>query len=330
MEGKGGFFREAAAAAGRIADAACQAGAKLTDALFPAGIYCICCGSVIDASRRYSLCDSCIGKLGWNTGNVCEKCGKVLVSALAEDDGSHIQGAGYSGGRRLYSGAYADAVYGERTGRRLCADCRSRTHRFDRGYTCSQYGLYERALVMDLKYRDKSYIAVHIGEIMADRMAVEEEMWDIVTWVPVHTKRLAGRGYDQAELIAAAFAERSGLPAPVRLLERRRETSAMKDLGVSERIANVKDAFAVADEALPRAKQAGAGSGIRGGSAGSESEVGADGDTRDLIRGSSILLIDDIYTTGATLDSCAGVLKEAGASRVDVLTFASGTRSGGR
>lgn len=247
---------------------------RIADLLFPQDIYCLCCGSVTDSSRRYQLCDGCVTKFGWIGEDTCEVCGKPL------------------------------SEMNKRRG--LCYDCLRRGHIFDKGYTCSQYGLYERALVMDLKYRGKSYIARALGRIMADRIEAEcgEDMpgWDIVTWVPVHRKRLAERGYDQAELMAGFFvkslaelkggAGAGGIPQLAGVLERAQQTAPMKDLSVAERMENVKGAFSVR--------------------------------RRARVEGKSILVIDDIYTTGATLDACAGALKEGGAARVEVMTFASG------
>ena len=249
--------------------------------IFPENIYCVCCGSVTEAGRRYSLCTNCEGKFGWVTENTCAVCGKPLSET----------------NRR----------------RGVCYACRETDHVFDKGYTCSLYGLYERALVMDLKYRGKTYIARPMGEMMADRMEAEFGAsgggpvyvpWDTVTWVPVHEKRLEERGYDQAELIARMFlkaAEKAGFLGPAgeviqtaRLLERSRETSAMKDLGPMERRANVRDAFTVRDE--ERAKT----------------------------EGSCALIIDDIYTTGATFDACAKALKDGGAAKVYCFSFAAG------
>ncbi|MGI6721620.1 MAG: ComF family protein [Anaerovoracaceae bacterium] len=234
---------------------------KAMEAVFPTSIYCICCGAVIDQSRTYALCDNCADKLSWVEGHTCAKCGKILD---ADND------------------------------RSLCHDCSSREHFFDKGYTCAQYGLYERALMMDLKYRDKSYLARKIGAVMADRIAMEDIDVDAVVPVPVHRKRLDERGYNQAELIAAPVAERLGKPLLPQALKRIVSTSAMKDLGKWERIENARHAFAVS----------------------------ASG--RRAVECRRILLVDDIYTTGATLDACAKVLLEAGACAVDVYTFAAG------
>ena len=167
--------------------------------IFPPDIYCICCGSIIDSTRTYSLCDSCIEKFQWIGTDVCRKCGKPL----GKDD--H---------------------------RDLCFDCRTIMHYFDQGYTCCLYDLYARAVVMDLKYRDKSYLGRIVGDIMADRMEAEfgaansndgsdnymyrmqddmtdkepsilKEKYDLVIPVPVSPERMEERGYNQAAIIAA-------------------------------------------------------------------------------------------------------------------------------
>lgn len=244
---------------------------KLAEAVFPTGIYCICCGSIIDESRTYAICDSCVEKVSWVRGKTCGKCGKMLA---------------------------------EESRKGLCRDCRERKHEFRRGYTCSQYDLYERAMIMDLKYRDKSYIGEKLGLAMADRLEMENRLAaaegrigvhpDIVIPVPLHEGRMEERGYNQAELIARPAAERLGAELDTGILFRKKKTPAMKDLGAVERRQNMQDAFGIREGAEKNAE------------------------------GKNILVIDDIYTTGATLDACARVLYEAGASAVDVCTFAAG------
>ncbi|MEA4921880.1 MAG: ComF family protein [Eubacteriaceae bacterium] len=234
---------------------------KAMEAVFPTNIYCVCCGSVIDSSRKYGICDNCIDKFHWVNMKTCEKCGKILET-------------GYS--------------------HPLCSDCRMRDHSFDRGFTCAQYGLYERAVIMDMKYRDKSYICRKLGNIMAERISLEDISLDLVIPVPVHEKRLEERGYNQAELIGRPVAKRLALDLRADILERKTATAAMKDLGVWDRIDNMKEAF-----------------GIRK-------------NMETAVSGKDILLIDDIYTTGATLDGCSRTLKNAGAGMVHVLTFAAG------
>ena len=230
-------------------------------AIFPTDIYCICCGSIIDSTRTYSMCDSCIRRISWIGENTCKKCGKPMSS---------------------------DDPY------ELCYDCRSMERNFDQGYTCCLYDIYARAIVMDLKYRDKSYLGRIIGDILADRMEAEMCIWDLVIPVPISKDRMERRGYNQAALIAERFAERVELSFDGSLLVRTGKTKAMKDLGAMQRRLNIKGAFEVAKGKA------------------------------EIVESKKCLVVDDIFTTGATLDECARLLKSAGAARVDVLTFAAG------
>lgn len=248
--------------------------ASAAEAVFPADIYCICCGSIIDSTRTYSLCDSCIEKFQWIGLDTCRKCGKPLGKDDPHD---------------------------------LCHDCRTVRHHFDRGYTCCLYDLYARAVIMDLKYRDKSYLGRIVGDILADRMQAAggqiseggqtlKDRYDIVIPVPVSPRRMEQRGYNQAALIAARFSEKSGIPMDDRVIVREDRKMAMKDLDAMQRRLNVRDAFLLTEHG----KEMLDGSGKR------------------------IVVVDDIYTTGATVDECARVLKSSGASKVDVLSFAAG------
>lgn len=181
-----------------------------------------------------------------------------------------------------------------------CYSCREHPHIFDRGYTCAEYGTHERAMVFALKYDGRQDIAETLGEIMADRMLAEfcpaelKEMYDLVLPVPVHPRKRGMRGYNQAELIAGSFARRTGLHMDSDILVRNRETHIMRSLGPDQRRENIRGAFGI------RTRRA------------------------DEIRGRNILIVDDIYTTGATVDEIASVLKAEGAASVDFLSFASG------
>ena len=174
-----------------------------------------------------------------------------------------------------------------------CYDCRTTAHSFDRGYTCASYGLYERLLISDFKERGKDYAGKAIAEAMYDRLQELALTADLLTAVPAGKWKTARRGYDQTRVVAQMLAGRMAIPYR-ELLVRTRHTRAMRTLGAGERRANVQGAFSV----------------FKG--------------RETIIAGKKILLLDDVYTTGSTLDACAGVLKEAGAARVDVLTFAAG------
>lgn len=235
---------------------------KLEDMLYPKSIYCIMCGSVIDGTRKYSLCDNCIEKFMWIKDRTCAKCGKILEGYWQND---------------------------------LCGDCMEREHYFDKGFTCSKYGLYERNLILEFKKRDKSYIGRILGEILYDRIVIENIDFDVIISVPIHRARLRERGYNQAELMAKFLAERLGVKYVKDVLKRTRKTIPMKKLGVWDRMKNLEGAFAV-----------------------NEGKVKA-------IESKNVLLVDDIYTTGATLDVCSKILKEKGAAKIYVITFAAGS-----
>ena len=232
----------------------------LQDLVFPPQLYCLSCGAVIDASRTYGLCDTCITKFGWATGKTCDRCGKPLPAESLHD---------------------------------TCYDCRTAVHRFDRGYTCASYGLYERLLISDFKERGKDYAGRAIAEAMHDRVRELSLAPELLTAVPAGKWKTAKRGYDQTAVVAEMLSARLRIPYRP-LLVRTRHTQAMRTLGAGERRANVQGAFSILKGREP------------------------------IIKGKNILLLDDVYTTGSTLDACAGVLKEAGAARVEVLTFAAG------
>lgn len=111
---------------------------------------------------------------------------------------------------------------------------------------------------------------------------------DFAIPVPLHAKRLHERGYNQAALIAEAFGQRSQLPVETSILLRTRHSHSQVHLQFDERQANVKNAFET---------------------------------TQDL-SGKRVLLVDDVYTTGATLNECAQALRNAGAIDVFGLTLA--------
>jgi len=115
---------------------------------------------------------------------------------------------------------------------------------------------------------------------------------DALVPVPLHWRRLWGRRFNQAALLANAVAERCGLPVLAAALKRVRATPQQVGLSRNERAVNVQGAFA----------------------------VGADG--KAAVHGKRLVLIDDVLTSGSTVDGCARALLRAGAGNVDVLVFA--------
>ncbi len=180
----------------------------------------------------------------------------------------------------------------------------------DSGRACFGYGLYSRRVVFDLKYNGHSYVARVCGRIMAERVGADPAAaglfaCDLVTGVPVNARKMRERGFNQAEKIAKFFCAETGLRHLPDLLVRGRATEAQRSLSPEERYINLQDAFRLNEKKLPL-KQTDRAEGLP-------------------LAGLRILLIDDIYTTGATANHCARVLKEAGAAEVHVLVLATGS-----
>jgi ComF family protein len=176
-----------------------------------------------------------------------------------------------------------------------CAGCIQHPPRFALTRSYGEYGGALRELVHLLKYNGMIPLATPLGERLAS--VAETPLWreefascQAVVPVPLDPARLRSRGYNQAELLGRVVARRLRLPLlPARTLRRVRATSTQAGLTRPQRRENVRGAFA-AEGALVKDRQ--------------------------------ILLIDDVMTTGATLDCCAAALRSAGARRVVALCVA--------
>jgi len=164
---------------------------------------------------------------------------------------------------------------------------------FDRARASLVYNDAGRGLILTFKHGDQLH-AVHTFTpwlLRAGRDFVGSA--DMVAPVPLHRKRLWRRRYNQSALLAREIARKAGKIYTPALLSRKRNTAPQQGLTRRERKENVQSAFAV------------------------------DGD----VAGKNVLLVDDVFTTGATLNECARALKSAGAARVDVLTIARVTKA---
>ena len=156
---------------------------------------------------------------------------------------------------------------------------------------CAPFGGTLRRALHALKYAGERRLARPLGEAVARRWRAAGAGGDLLVPIPVHASRRRERGYDQAELIAAAAA--AALPLPwLPALERTRATTAQYHLDRHHRAANVDDAFGVRPEAAR------------------------------AIRGRWIVLVDDVVTTGSTLCAAGEALLAAGATAVSAITVA--------
>jgi ComF family protein len=173
-----------------------------------------------------------------------------------------------------------------------CPGCRVEPRAFDSARAYTEYTGLARDAVLAFKYGGKPGLSRGIANLIADWAAavVHEEGGDVLVPVPLHGARLKERGYNQAALLAARLAGPLGLPVDYATLRRLRPTARQSDLERADRFLNVKDAF-----------------GFSG--------------TRPFEK-RSVVLVDDVLTTGATASECAKAIKRGGAKRVLVLTFA--------
>jgi ComF family protein len=156
-------------------------------------------------------------------------------------------------------------------------------------------GTYEGSLreaIHRWKYEGKTHLTPFFGEWMAEGLNRywEADSLNLLIPVPLHTQRLRERGFNQALLLVKELSRRTGIPYRKTILQKKKPTTPQVDLSGAEREKGVRRAFHVTG--------------------------------KEELRGKSVLLVDDVYTTGATVNECSKMLRRGGAARVDVLTLA--------
>jgi len=177
-----------------------------------------------------------------------------------------------------------------------CGACLKDPPRFEAARAALVYHGAARRVLLGFKHGDRD----HLVRLMAPQMVRVARDWlgpeAVLVPVPLHRWRLWRRGYNQAALLARAVGRASATPLAVDALIRRRATAMSTGMTRGQRAKNVRGAFQV-----PHPAQ---------------------------IAGRRVILVDDVLTTGATVAACTRVLLRAGASRVDVLTWARVVREG--
>jgi ComF family protein len=178
-----------------------------------------------------------------------------------------------------------------------CGACMADPPRFDSARAAVAYGEIPRKVALKLKYGGRPGVAETMARLMA-RHLPPGGGGALLAPVPLHRWRIWKRGYNQSALIAAALARRNCAPLALDLLERTKATPYLRGMGVRERAATVRGAFRVA----PR--------------------------RRETLAGRDVILVDDVFTSGATAGACAAALKRAGAKKVSLLSWARVVRGG--
>ena len=175
----------------------------------------------------------------------------------------------------------------------LCPDCAGENHMYDRGLGIYMYDETMKRAISELKYKGRREYGGVFGELIFDKARSELKYWkpDCLIPIPLHPIRERERGYNQARIISEAISKSSGIPTRTDILIRTMDTDRMKELSAKDRTNNMIRAFAAA------------------------------GDCRGM---RSVVLIDDIYTTGATIDAAATVLRRAGIDEIYFLAVCIG------
>ena len=173
----------------------------------------------------------------------------------------------------------------------ICGRCNAQNHSLERVYAAAVYSGPVRDAIARFKYNNHRFLADALGELLARRIRGESLDSFRVAPVPLHRNRRKSRGYNQSELLGRCVSERLGLRYEPNGLERVRDTNPQVGRNFKERLANVKGAFGAGSASLD---------------------------------GKDVLLVDDLSTTGATLEACAKAARNAGASSVRAAVVARG------
>ena len=170
----------------------------------------------------------------------------------------------------------------------ICQDCAQVKHLVDVNYSILDYDDFVKSKIISFKQNKKRKIGVAFAHIVKEYYDALHLDIDVIVPVPIHTNRLKERGFNQSEILASKLGEKVN----THILERIKDTPHQTGLSRKNRRENLDRSFSVVD--------------------------------KSKVKGKNILLVDDIYTTGSTLDECASTLYKCGAKSVQSLCLARG------
>ena len=299
----------------------------IMDFFFPQNITCLICQKPIDPNNTYSLCKDCFEEMTF-IKEECPKCGKPVINRInfekdddeedkfTDEDIKEIEDnciilTGNSESKNAVNlNIYDDEEYilekfeeynegyGVNKNKDLssskveysrCKFCENKNFYFDRAISCIEYCDKSKVLVLSLKYYGNTYMSRYIAQVMRDKLEFEQLSADYIIPVPLHKKRMRTRGFNQAEKIASYLSDYTEIPI-IDCIKRNRNTKRLYALNKFQREKELKNAFEVKD--------------------GSEEIIGK-----------KIILVDDIFTTGTTVNEISKKLKIYGVDEIIVLTF---------
>lgn len=227
--------------------------------IYPRNITCIICDNPIKLTNSYSLCKDCFKELKFILDG-CNKCGKPIVNRSLERE-SLIE----------------------------CNYCFNKTFYFDKVISCIEYDEISKKLILDFKYKSKTYLCKYIAYLMKERMLLEDIKVDYILFVPLHKKRIRERGFNQSEKIANKLGEFLNIPV-LDCIDRVKNTKKLYKLNKEDREKELKNGFKIKENI-------------------------------NLIKNKKVILIDDIFTTGSTANEISKVLKINSADSICIFTL---------
>ncbi|MDP2911327.1 MAG: ComF family protein [Candidatus Omnitrophota bacterium] len=178
----------------------------------------------------------------------------------------------------------------------ICADCRNDAPYFDRAWSACCYEEPLKGLIHDFKYKHITYLSKDFSKLIIDFMQQHNVAAgsELILSVPMHPGRLFKREVNHSDMLAKDIARRMDIPYSGKILKKIKNTSIQSTLKREERIKNLHSSFSIKNTSA--------------------------------VRGKNILLVDDLFTTGSTVNECSRILKESGAARIEVITLARGDK----
>lgn len=242
-----------------------------------------CSGCGDFTNEHHQLCQGCWSQLEFISSPSCKLCGWPLpYSVVLSLDNSALD-----------TSDPLDSY--------LCGGCLKRPPSFDKGLSSFVYKDMIRQLIIRFKHGDATYLAPTFAKWLYQRGKEELRECDYLIPVPLHRWRLFKRQYNQATLLARHLGDLCDIPILTSVLERSRHTASQHQKGRKHRETNVENAFCISrSHGLFRTRLPGS----------------------QILSGKTICLIDDVWTTGATIGACSKVLYRAGVKKIIVLTLA--------